>query len=220
MKKRIILSLIISWLLNLSVQAQFFARMNMMTPHYYPGEVYFKDGHQDTYAEVELPRVGKSALSVRKNADDKKRTDIEAIDIVGIKFWHKDFPDSTHMLYYVHAKTALMQNEHQWGFPIIDNAWGTLFQCEQYYEIDDNGEMNCVKLVGGSYPDTPTLFYLKRPEWDEAQMIIFGGDFALKKKVAKFFQENAQIAKGIKSGKLKPSDIRYIMDTMAEGKTE
>ena len=33
--------------------------MSLLTPHYYPGEVYFKDGHVEEYAELELPRVGK-----------------------------------------------------------------------------------------------------------------------------------------------------------------
>ena len=221
MKKVYFIALILcSFLLSMPANAQFAAQVSLLTPHYYPGEVYFTDGHHEAFEEIELPRVGKHKLGVRKNIEDKERTQINASDIFCIKIWHWNFPDKVHTLYYVHAKKALMQHEHQWGYPIAGSDWGILFQCEQNYEIRGDGDLNFVKFVGGSYPDTPTLFYLKRPDWKEAQLVIFDNQFAVKNKVAKLFKENDQIAKGIKSGKLKPSDIQYILDEMAGGKTE
>lgn len=218
MKKRLLFILSVL-LLSVAGQAQFVTQMNLLTPHYYPGEVYFTDGHYEAFDEIELPRVGKSKIGVKKNAEDKGHTDIEAIDIVGIKIWHKDFPDKEHVLYYVHAKKSYLQNDHQWGNPIYATAWGVLFQCEQNYQMDKKtGDLNFVKFVGGNGPDTPTLFYLKRPEWNEAQLIMINGVFIPKKKAAEFFKDNEQIYNGVKSGKLKADDIKYIMDEMAGGK--
>ncbi len=218
MRKRILLALCILFVC-VTGQAQFVTQMNLLTPHYYPGEVYFTDGHYEAFDEIELPRVGKSKIGVKKNAEDKGHTDIEAIDIVGIKIWHKNFPDKEHVLYYVHAKKSYLQNDHQWGNPIYATAWGVLFQCEQNYQMDKKtGDLNFVKFVGGNGPDTPTLFYLKRPEWNEAQLIMINGVFIPKKKAAEFFKDNEQIYNGVKSGKLKADDIKYIMDEMAGGK--
>ena len=218
MKKRLLFILSVL-LLSMAGQAQFITQMNLLTPHYYPGEVYFTDGHYEAFDEIELPRVGKSKIGVKKNAEDKGHTDIEAIDIVGIKIWHKNFPDKEHVLYYVHAKKSYLQNDHQWGNPIYATAWGVLFQCEQNYQMDKKtGDLNFVKFVGGNGPDTPTLFYLKRPEWNEAQLIMINDVFIPKKKAAEFFKDNEQIYNGVKSGKLKADDIKYIMDEMAGGK--
>ena len=190
MKKRILFIVCILFVCTTG-QAQFIAQMSLMTPHYYPGEIYFTDGHHESYDEVELPRVGKSKLGVKKNTSDKGYTYIEAIDIVGIKIWHKNFPDKKHVLYYVPAIKSMTHNENQWGNPIYANAWGVLFKCE----------MN-----------------LKRPEWDKAQLLLINGGFIPKKKAAEFFTDNATIHDGVKSGKLRGTDIIYIMDEMAGGK--
>lgn len=218
MKKRILFIVCILFVCTTG-QAQFIAQMSLMTPHYYPGEIYFTDGHHESYDEVELPRVGKSKLGVKKNTSDKGYTDIEAIDIVGIKIWHKDFPDKKHVLYYVPAVKSMMQNENQWGNPVYANAWGVLFKCEMNYQMNKKtGDLDYVKFVGGNGPDTPTLFYLKRPEWDKAQLLLINGGFIPKKKAAEFFSDNATIHDGVKSGKLRGTDIIYIMDEMAGGK--
>ncbi len=218
MKKRLLFILSIL-LLSVAGRAQFFTQMNLLTPHYYPGEIYFTDGHYEAYDEIELPRVGKSKIGVKKTAEDKGHTDIEAIDIVGIKIWHKNFPDKVHVLYYVHAKKMYMHDENQWGNPIYANAWGVLYQCEMNYQMNKKtGDLDFVKFVGGNGPDTPTLFYLKRPEWDQAQLIMVNGAMIPKKKAAEYFSDNAAIYEGVKSGKLKADDIEYIMDEMAGGK--
>ena len=148
MKKRLLFILCVL-VVSMTVQAQFIAQMSLLTPHYYPGEVYFTDGHHEAFDEIELPRVGKSKLGVKKNAADKNHVDIEAADIVGIKIWHKNFPDKVHVLYYVYARKSYMQSEHQWGNPIYANAWGVLFQCEQNYQMDKKtGDLDFVKFVG------------------------------------------------------------------------
>lgn len=211
---------VFSLLLALPTKAQFIKSMQLLTPHYYPGIVYFQDGHHEEYAEVELPRTGKSALGVKKNGDEKNHTDINAADIVGIKFWHKDFPENVHVLYYIHARKAMMQSEHQWGNPVAGSAWGVLYQCEMNYEVNKKtGDLTFVKFVGGNAPDTPTLYYIVRPNQDLADLVIWDAGFAgPKKKIAELFSENPIIYEGVKSGKLKAADIQYILDEMAGGK--
>ena len=88
------------------------------------------------------------------------------------------------------------------------------------YEVDKKtGDLSFVKFVGGNGPDTPTLFYLVRPNEDMADLVIWDSGFAgPKKKIAEIFSENQTIYEGIKSGKLKASDIQYILDEMAGGK--
>ena len=218
MRKRFLLVLAAVFA-SVALHAQFFAQMSLATPHYYPGEVYFKDGHSEEFFEVELPRVGKSKLGVKKNAEDKGHIDIEATDIIGIKIWHKDFPDKRHVLYYVHARKAYMQSEHQWGNPIMGSAWGVVFQCEMNYQMDKKtGDLNFVKFVGGNSPDTPTLYYLVRDEWDLAELVMWNGGFnTIKKNVVKLFAEKEEIAEAIKKGKLKGDDMQYILDEMAGG---
>ena len=219
MKKWFFLLLLAGLVMSVPANAQFFTQMSLMTPHYYPGEVYFTDGHHEAFEEVELPRVSKSRLGVKVHADDK-RTYIDAIDIVAIKIWHKNFPDKVHTIYYVQAKKAMMQDDNMWGTPIAGSDWGVLYKCEMNYEIDKKtGELNIVKFVGGNGPDTPTLYYLKRPEWTEAQLLLWNGGFCpSKKKAAVVFKENLTIYDAIKSGKLGPSDMQYILDEMAGGK--
>ena len=217
MKKRFLLVLA-TLFASVVLHAQF-AQMSLLTPHYYPGEVYFKDGHVEEFAELELPRVGKNKLGVKKNAEDKGHVEINAADIIGIKIWHKNFPDKKHVLYYVRARKSYMQNDHQWGNLVMGSAWGVVFQCEQNYQMDKKtGDLNFVKFVGGNAPDTPTLYYLVRPGWEQAELLLFNGGFPQKKKSVELFAENEEIATAIKKGKLKGSDMQYILDEMAGDK--
>lgn len=208
---------IVSLFMCCSLNAQTFKQLSLMVPHYYPGEVYFQDGTHESYAEIELPRSGKEKLSVKKNKEDKKRTDIEAIDVVGIKIWHAKFPDKVHELYYVKAKKAYLQNDNQWGTPIMGNSWGIVYQCEINYEIDKKtGELHVVKFIGGTGPSTPTLYYLKRHDQQIADLI--GSDTGIrlsKNKFSELFQDNAKISEDIRSGRLGLGDMQYILDEMA-----
>lgn len=218
MKKRF-LSALSALLVCVALNAQFITQMSLMTPHYYPGEVYFKDGHSEEFAEVELPRAGKSKLGIKKNVEDKGHTVINAADIIGIKIWHKDFPDKKHILYYVHARKSMIQSEHQWGYPVMGSAWGIVYQCEQNYQMNKKtGELDIVKFVGGNAPDTPTLYYLFRPEWEQAELVMGNGMFISSKKAANLFAENKEISAAVKKGVLTGADMQYILDEMAGGK--
>ena len=222
----------LSLLFTMSANAQFIKQMQLLTPHYYPGIVYFKDGHSEEFYELELPRVGKGKLEVKKSADEKNRADIDAADIVGIKIWHRNYPDKAAVLYYVHIKKELMQDEHQWGRPVAGSSWGMLFLCDKNYEINKKtGEFYAMKQVD-EYNCTNSLYFLKAEKWDEARLLVLDNisafntkhekhklSFALgKKKAAELFKENSKIYEGIKSGAITADDIQYILDEMAGGK--
>ncbi len=85
--------------------------------------------------------------------------------------------------------------------------------------INKTGDLNFIKFVGGNGPDTPTLYYLVRPELELAELAMVNGSFmAMKKAAAKLFAENEEITTAIKKGKLKGSDMQYILDEMAGGR--
>lgn len=222
----------LSLLFSMSANAQFVKQMQLMTPHYYPGIVYFHDGHSEEFFELELPRVGKGKLAVKKSADEKTHTDIDAADIVGIKIWHRNFPDKAAVLYYVHSKKELLQDEHQWGRPVAGSNWGMLFLCDKNYEINKKtGDFYAMKQVD-EYNCTNSLYFLKAESWDVARVLIVDNisafntkherhrmQFALgKKKAAELFKENAKIYEGIKSGDINADDMQYVLDEMAGGK--
>lgn len=215
-KKSLFIALIAVFCLVLPAQAQLIQKVKLMTPHYYPGVVYFTDGHSEAFDEVELPQVTRRNLDVKKSLSDKKRTTIDAKKIAFIQFWHKDFPEKVHTLYYVYAKSEMMQSPDQWGFPIAESSWGVLYQCEANYEMNKKtGDLNIIKFVGGSSPDTPTLFYVKRNGDEKARLLVFDEfRFASKKKTAELFKENPAIYNGIKSGELRPADLPYIIEAM------
>lgn len=212
-----------------SAFSQFFGPSVVFKPQYYPGEVYFLDGHAEEFDEIEMPQAGKNRLTVKKNASSKKRTEIDAADIVGIKVWHKDFPDKTNILYYVHSKKELLQNTHQWGFPVAASAWGVLYKCYKLYEINDRtGEANGILIFDNN--QSSIFYYLKRPNWNEAHLLIMDDityffkekvktKFPLgKKKAAEYFKENPRIYEGILSGTITAEDMQYVLDEMAGGK--
>lgn len=232
MKKVYSLSLLIIGLfVSLSANADMFTAIALTKPHYYPGEVYFADGHSEVFAELQQPYVGKAKLAAKKNESDKSRTEIDVADIVAIKIWHKDFPDQENILYHLTVKKELLQSAIQWGFPVAGSKWGVLYKCIQYYEMDNKtGELKSIRVYD-EYNNATEWYYLMRPNWGEGRMMIcdnisgtLKGDriksqFAPnRKKAAEPFKENKKIYDGIVSGELKPSDIQYILDEMAGGK--
>ena len=214
MNKRCVLFAIL--LCCMSLHAQFFSNFQVMIPHYYPGEVYFVDGSHEAYDEVELPRGGKSELSVKKNKEDKKRETIEAANIKGIKIWHEKFPDKEHVFYYVFAEKSSMQGEHHWGVPVAGSNWGVLYECDLNYLVDKKtGDVKILKYTSTYGPTTPTLYYLKRPEWQAAKLLLANGRFVKRKKAAELFAEKPAISEKVKEGKMFLSDMQYILDEMA-----
>ena len=225
MKKVCLLLMSIGMLFSMPAHAQFgdFKKMELMSPHYYPGEVFFVDGHHESYYEVELPKNNEDKISVKVKKEDKKRIELNAIDIVAVKFWHKDFPDNVHVLHYVKVPKKSVYKQHYWGTPIYGNSYGVLYECDSFYEINKKtGKLHVVKFVDrGS--ETATVYIIKKNDAVEGNVIAFNNGFGKlwyfnKKTIAESFKENASVYEGIQSGKLGPDDLPYIMDEMAGGK--
>ena len=217
-KKTFLLFVIL--LLGTTVHAQLIATMKAYAPQYCPGEVYFKDGHHESFYEIEVPKVGKSKLYVKKNKEDKGRTSIAAIDILGVKFWHEDFPEKQYVLYHVKtAKRSMGSKSDWWGVPVFGNAWGTLFECEGIYKVNKKtGDLEIVRFRDEFGSVTPTYHMIKRTDKEEANLIMANLNFfGLPKKTAEVFKENQKIYDGIKSGQLTGKDIEYILNEMASG---
>ena len=218
MKKTLLLFIIL--LLGTTVHAQLIATIKAYAPQYCPGEVYFKDGHHESFYEIEVPKVGKSKLYVKKNKEDKGRTSIAAIDILGVKFWHEDFPEKQYVLYHVKtAKRSMGSKSDWWGVPVFGNAWGTLFECEGIYKVNKKtGDLEIVRFRDEFGSVTPTYHMIKRADKEEANLIMANLNFfGLPKKTAEVFKENQKIYDGIKSGQLTGKDIEYILNEMASG---
>ena len=224
MKKGLVL--IVAMLMSMAVCAQFaqFKQMSLMTPHYYPGEVFFVDGTHESYYEVELPKNNEKKISVKANKEDKKRTVLDAANIIAVKFWHPKFPDKVHVLHYLKVQKKSILKDSYWGNPVYANSWGALYLCDSFYEINKKtGELEVVKFVDQFGSETATVCLLKRPGKEEADVLFSMSHsikqwFLGKKKVAEVFIENEEIYEGMKEGKFHPDDIVYIMETMAGGK--
>lgn len=223
MKK--ILTLISAMLVSMAMSAQFaqFKQMNLMTPHYYPGEVYFVDGTHESYYEVELPKNNEKKISVKAKKEDKKRTVLDAANIEAVKFWHPKFPEKVNVLHYLRVPKKSILKDSYWGNPVYVNSWGALYKCDSFYEVNKKtGELEVVKFIDQYGSETETMCLLKRPGKEEADVLFAVNShgkqwFLGSKKVAPFFSENKEIYEGIKAGKLRPDDIVYIMEMMAGG---
>lgn len=229
MKKRFLLVLA-ALFACVALQAQFISAISMAVPHYYPGEIYFMDGHTEEFAEIELPKGGKSKIGVKKDAADKKHYDIDAADIRALKISHKKFPEMEHVLFHVPIKKEFMHAHDQWGMLVMHSEWGNLFLCEKQYVINNStGDIEYVKTR--EYNTITWYYYLLPAGWDEGRVLITKQDIYgfTKKKVkqtfiggakraAEFFKENTKIHDGILSGEITADDMQYILDEMAGGK--
>ncbi len=221
MKKRFLLVLAAVFA-SVALHAQFgaFTQMEMATPHYYPGVVYFTDGHSEEFFEVELPRANFSkTFQVKKSEGDKKRTKINKIDVEGIKIWHRDFPDKVHTLYSVRTDKSMAHITY-WGNPIAGSAWGVVYLCDVWYKVNKkNGDLDVVKFYNSKTGErTHTLYFLRRAGEVEAELLMYDNSF-YKKNAKYFFSGNQVICDGIMSGKLKvEEDLQYILDEMAGDK--
>ena len=221
MKKRFLLVLAAVFA-SVALHAQF------VIGDWHSGEVYFNDGRHEEFAELRMPRCGDKNLSVKKNQDDKKQTKISVEDIFAIKVWAEKFPEKVYTLYYLKCDKKFGLTN--WGSPVVASDWGVIYESESNYTISDkDGTLGTTKYYNRyNILENPTLYFLKRPNEDKAVPIIAQSAFKrdklewskvnFKNYAAQFFKENEEIYEGIKSGKLQPTDIQYILDEMAGGK--
>lgn len=228
--KRTLILMAAAMLLALPVKAQWGALINQSISVYSHGQVNFKDGHQEQYLWVELPKIGATKVKVTNDPKKKKPTELNAEDIESLTFWTDKHPDDLFTLYYVHAdKSKLplsgMVQQDAWGYPLAGSAWGVIIKCHAFYDVDKKSD----EIVLGSYRDQfgerEPVCYLVCKDFKNAQFIGVSGSMpkqrnvirfaAPPKHIAPFFKSNPEIEKKILNKKLDGKDIQYILDEMA-----
>ena len=226
--KRVLILMAAAMMLALPVKAQWGALINQSISVYSHGQVNFKDGHQEQYLWVELPKIGATKVKVTNDPKKKKPTELNAEDIESLTFWTDKHPDDLFTLYYVHAdKCKLPMQGRQftdaWGYPIAASAWGVVFKCHAYYEVDKKTDEIWLGYYRDQFGENGAACYLVCRDYKNAQWIgssrsidknrvLFG---ATPKNIAPIFKSNPQIEKKILNKKLDGKDIQYILDEMA-----
>ena len=215
-------------LLALPAKAQWGAMVNQSITVYSHGQVNFKDGHQEVYTWVEMPKIGATKVKVTNDPKKKKPTELNAEDIESLTFWTDKYPDDKFTLYYIHAdKCKLpmlgMMKQDAWGYPIAASAWGVVFKCHAFYDVDKKyGDIVCGYYYDQFGEHGAACFMVCR-DFENAQFIGSSTSKdknkmqfnALPKHMAPFFKSNPQIEKKILNKKLDGKDIQYILDEMA-----
>lgn len=234
--KKIVSLLVLVLALNMTANAQLISMIKKAIPHYAHGTVTYKDGHEETYLWVELPKHGTTTLKVSDDPKHKKTTGIPAAEVAYITVWTEKLPEKKMELYYIHAdKSKLplcgMIATDAWGYPIAGNSWGTVYKCNPRYEEDKkSGEIMFLydirTVQNGNLVRTEEVAapcYMVCPDYENAQLIGGSGSYsgnsmswaALPKRIAPMFHSNPSIEKRILNNELKGQDIQFILDEMA-----
>lgn len=234
--KKILSLLVLVLALGMTANAQLIALIQKSIPHYAHGTVTYKDGHEESYLWVELPKHGTTTLKVSDDPKHKKTTGIPATEVDHITVWSDKLPENKLVLYYIHAdKSKLplcgMITTDAWGYPIASNNWGTVYKCNAgYEEHKKSGEIMFLYDVrtvqNGNMTTTEEVAapcYMVCPDYENAQLIGGSSSYsgnsmswvALPKRMAPIFHSNPSIEKRILNKELKGQDIQFILDEMA-----
>lgn len=233
--KRLITLLTLGLLISSTAHAQIILSLIQKSiPHYAHGSVTYKDGHEEEYMWIVLPRFGTTTLQVSNDVKHKNKISIPAIDVHHITVWSDELPEIKHVLVYIHAdksKLPLLGTiaTDAWGYPIAQNSWGTVYKCNARYEMNKRGELQYIyeyrQTRNGNFitiEEVAAPCYLVCPDFENAQLI--GGSqsgsnkmgwTSWPKRIAPFFQSNPAIAERIANHELTGWDIQYILDEMA-----
>lgn len=218
MKK--LLFLIFSLSLCLTASAQF--ALQMLVKSFMPATIVFVDGHEETFASVSLPGVSNTIDAfpdAKHKAADKQSFD--AKDIECIHYKNEKNPDQVKTLYHITAKKKAILRTSLWGYPIAASEWGVIFKCHPSYSVNkktgelmgdviyENGTenpVNCLLLINGQ----------DEAEWFMQQYSYGRTKWFLLKDACRILQNNPELVEKIKKKKIKPDDMQYILDAMAE----
>ncbi|MBQ0118373.1 MAG: hypothetical protein KBS42_01200 [Bacteroidales bacterium] len=211
----------------------------VIVPKVYPcGVVTYRDGHEETYEQVELAQKWSQKIKIKI---DKEEQTIPAKDISCITYWLKDFPQEKCTIYCLSVLDDRKKNGKllcEWGVPIMGNSWGVVFRCHDIYLLNQQtGEMRMLAYADESieslakpHLETWQPLLLQRKDMDHAIFIDSircyedrktketQCEFCWPRKKAKLgaeiFKDNAEISEQIIDGTLKASDLQYILDQM------
>jgi len=207
---------------------------------HYCGTVTFKDGHEETYKEVEMPSRWEKEISVKTGEGKKDRMKLDANDIRSITYWSDKFPEVKSTIYCLSVVPDDRKNKGavpEWGVPYMGSEWGIVFRCYEGYTLNQKGELMFLVTLDESLSalGKPGLqvwqpLLLVRSDSETAVYVGSVRSYTARKtketvneyvwpdgkpkKGAENFKENAEIYQQILDGTLKADDLQYILDQM------
>lgn len=192
------------------------ARMN-----YYPGTIHFKNGESVDYPAIAIPAPTAETITVATDAKHKNKEKLATEEIFSIALWDEKYPEKVGYLYPLvlpKGKGTVVR------ICLLEyaNGWGAVLQAADSYFIDKEGKLYGLVISTNNAP--PVIrHYLLRPDAEQAVLLFTNHTWNPRKAAAaQNFAENPAVVDGIMSGKLKTTDIKYILDAMVSetGKTE
>lgn len=182
---------------------------------FYPGTIYFRNGESVDYTGIAIPGPASAAVTVSNDPKHKEREKVPTADILSIALWHENYPDKVGYLYPIQiargkgTQTLICLLE-------CSSSWGAVLQMGDYYAINNSdGELYGV-VVGMNGAVPLVQHYLLKSGKEKAVLLFTNQSWTHRRsRAAQHFAENKEIADGIASGKLKTTDIAYILDAMA-----
>lgn len=204
------LLLLSSFLIVSNASAQmFFPQFEKVINRYYPGIIFYNDGHKEEYRWVELPKGTDKNIIICNDEKKKEKVKIPAVDIHHVVLWSEKQPEVYRYLYHIRTKSS----NDMWGMRRAHSSWGMVVSIYEYYVLDKKSGA----MWGMNNHSFPTTSYLLRESDEFAQPLMVGNSFSNVKTICNFFSEKPEIAKAIRDKKLKGDDIQYILDEMAGG---
>ena len=187
---------------------------------FYPGTINYRNGESVAYAGIAIPSPNATMVIVTNDPKHKEREKLPVDDIFSIALWHENHPDQVGHLYPLQIEKG---NGVQTRICLLEHAseWGAVLQVGDYYAISGKtGELYGMVTSTNGMPIMVRHYLLKSGE-ETAVLLYTNQSWNPRRSVAaQHFAENKEIADGITSGKLKTTDMAYILDAMAMGESQ
>lgn len=187
---------------------------------FYPGTINYRNGESVTYVGIAIPSPNATTITVTNDPKHKEREKLPVEGIFSIALWHENHPDQVGHLYPLQIERG---NGVQTRICLLEHAseWGAVLQVGDYYAISGKtGELYGMVTSTNGMPIMVRHYLLKSGE-ETAVLLYTNQSWNPRRSVAaQHFAENKEIADGITSGKLKTTDMAYILDAMAMGESK
>ncbi len=187
---------------------------------FFPGTINYRNGESVTYVGIAIPSPNAKTITVTNDPKHKEREKLPVEGIFSIALWHENHPDQVGHLYPLQIERG---NGVQTRICLLEHAseWGAVLQVGDYYAISGKtGELYGMVTSTNGMPIMVRHYLLKSGE-ETAVLLYTNQSWNPRRSVAaQHFAENREIADGITSGKLKTTDMAYILDAMAMGESK
>lgn len=218
MKKVFFWVMALCFCLPLQLNAQsLFPQFSKMVKHYYPGILYYNDGHSEEFRWVELPKGGDKNITVSNDEKKKDKVKVPSADLHHMLIWSQQQPDSIFALHHIQVKASKKLVYDMWGIRTAASAWGMTVSVYSFYEINKKKGILIGYVESTNNFRNPLITYLSCTGEKYAKPLMADGAIMSPKKTCEYFKDKPDVANAIKSKQLKGSDIQYILDEMAVG---